>query len=85
MDERGANLRWKVTVVRGGLPIGRYGRVARMINMKNSPHFYVKFTFADVLFNLHLGSDQLRQRAGSVTASMVAEVYSGIDCSDSLL
>lgn len=46
-----------------------------MQNMRQCLNFYVRFTFADALFNLLLEYDQLKLKVGKVTRTTVAAAY----------
>lgn len=44
--------------------------------MQQFPSFYVRFTFADVLFDLCFEFDQLKSKTENTTASILTDVYS---------
>lgn len=54
---------------------GIYRPVARVRNARHSPNFYLRFAFADVLFNRRLEYEQLKLKNEKPAAWRVAVVH----------
>lgn len=68
-----------VTVVPSGLHMERYRQLARSQNMRHYLKVYVQFTIFDVLYNLQIEKNRPSLTERGLTASMVAESFSGTD------
>lgn len=76
-DPSWINFPWNVPGFERGFPLERHSQPARMQNLRQLPQLYVRVTFADVLHNLRMKYDSLLLKGSTVTASMVAEAFSG--------
>lgn len=73
------NFCWMATIVRSGFSMQWYCQLAINHKLRPCPKLYVQSNFADILYNPRTEYDSLKLKEHRVTASMVADEFSGYE------